>query len=208
MALYDLTLDLHENQPCWPGDTPYVRIATSEMSNGGGCNVSKVSMSTHFATHLDAPYHFEPDGLRLDQLDLNTLIGPALVHEVEGDAPLILPAHLPPLDGVERIIFKTRNSAYIDDTKFHEDFTALGLDAARALTAAGVKLVGIDYFSIEAFKNPGHPVHHELCGKGMIIVEGLDLRNVPPGRYELIALPLKFKDADGSPCRVVLRDIS
>lgn len=207
MAIYDLTLNLHEAQPAWPSDTPYSRVPTSETSKGDECNVSQVAMSTHFATHLDAPFHFEPKGLRLDALDLNTLIGPALLHEVGGEAPLILPEHLPPLDGVERIIFKTRNSQYIDDAVFHEDFTALSLEAAQALTAAGVKLVGIDYFSIEAFKNPGHPVHHELCGKGMIIVEGLDLRRVQPGNYELIALPLKFKDADGSPCRAVLRDI-
>lgn len=207
MAIYDLTLPFHETHPPWPGDTPYSRTVVSDMGRGDDCNVSRVTMSSHFATHLDAPYHFEPSGLRLDHLDLNTLIGPALVHDIDGGAPLILREHLPPLDGVERILFKTRNCGFIDDTAFHEDFTALSLEAAQTLTAAGVKLVGIDYFSIEAFKNPGHPVHHELCGKGVIIVEGLDLRKVQPGRYELIALPLKFQDADGSPCRVVLRDI-
>ncbi len=207
MPIYDVTLPLHEAHPPWPGDTPYLRAVTSDMAQGAECNVSKVTLSTHFATHLDAPYHFKPDGARLDELDINTLIGPALVHEVPNGAMLILPDHLPPLDDVERIIFKTRNCGFIDDTAFHQDFTALSLEAAQQLTAAGVKLVGIDYFSIEAFKNPGHPVHHELCGKGVIIVEGIDLRNIQPGAYELIALPIKFKDADGSPCRVVLREL-
>ncbi|MBI1390715.1 MAG: cyclase family protein [bacterium] len=205
MAIHDITLPLHEGHPPWPGDTPYERIQLSDMSEGAKCNVSKIEMSTHFATHLDAPFHFEPDGIRVDQLDLETLIGPVLVHEA-GASDLIEPEHLPSLEGVERIIFKTRNLKFIASKNFNTEYVALSHEGARALTGAGVKLVGIDYFSIEAYRNPGNPVHHELCGKGVIIVEGLDLRGVAPGWYDLTVLPLKLKGSDGSPCRAILRD--
>jgi arylformamidase len=123
------------------------------------------------------------------------------------DTPdLVRAEHLPDLSVVERIIFKTSNTFFIGDTEFHTDYVSVGLDAAQALTRAGVKLVGIDYFSIEAFRAEGHPVHHELCGNGVILLEGPDLREVPPGWYELICLPLKIEGGDGSPVRVILRD--
>lgn len=155
---------------------------------------------------MDAPYHFEEDGIKIDEIPLETLMGKALVHEVDADS-LIQPQHLPDLDGVKRILFKTSNCWFIDETEFHTDYVSLGLEAARILVQAGVKLVGIDYFSIEAFRAPGHPVHHELCGGGVILLEGVDLRQAPPGWYELFALPLKIEGCDGSPCRAVLRDL-
>ncbi len=204
MRFWDLTLPLHPNHPPWPGDMPFTHALASSTARGDECNVSRLELSSHFGTHLDAPFHFEHDGITLEQLSIETLIGPALVHEVSS-APLIMPDDLPHLDGIKRIIFKTHNTQYIADGIFREDFTALSDEAAKLLVEANVKLVGIDYFSIEAFNNPGHPVHHTLCGNGVIIVEGLDLREVNPGRYELIVLPLKIQHGDGSPCRAVLR---
>jgi len=163
-------------------------------------------MSSHYATHLDAPFHFEDDGITVDQLALETLIGPALVHETSA-AKLIQPQDLPDLSGVERILFKTRNSDFITDRVFHTDFVSIGLQAATVLVQAGVRLVGIDYFSVEAFTAPGHPVHHVFCRQGVILVEGLNLQDVSPGWYDLTVLPLKIQGGDGSPCRAVLREI-
>jgi arylformamidase len=206
MALYELTLPLRPEHPPWPGDTPFSKTVERSIEEGTShCNVSILNFSSHFGTHMDAPYHFEKDGITLDRIPLDTLIGPVLIHEV--DTPdLIKPEHLPDLKGIERIVFKTSNTNYIADTEFHTDFVSVGLEAAKELTKAGIKLIGIDYFSIEAFRNPGHPVHHELCGNGVILVEGLDLRKVSPGNYELIVLPMNIQGGDGSPCRAVLRD--
>ncbi len=206
MAFYDLTLPLRSEQPPWPGDLPYSREPMSEIRKGDSNNTSKIVVGTHFGTHLDAPYHFVEDGTKLDELPLEPMIGPALVHETFSPQQIAV-GDLPDLNGVERIIFKTSNTEFIADTVFHTDYVSVGLDAAKKLSQAGVKLIGIDYFSVEAFKAPGHPVHHELCGRGIVLVEGLDLRAVKPGWYELIVLPLKLQGSDGSPCRAVLRDL-
>ncbi len=192
--------------PPWPGDAPFSQETASSIEQGDSCNVSRLSIGSHFGTHMDAPYHFENDGIRLEQIPLDVLIGPTLVHQVDA-LDVITAAHLPDLSNVERILFKTPNCRYIDDVEFHTDYISVGLDAAQALTEAEVKLVGLDYYSIEKYKAEGHPVHHQLCGKGVILLEGVDLRSIDPGMYELIVLPLKIEGCDGSPCRAVLRDI-
>ena len=207
MAIYDISLPLHDAHPPWPGDPPFSRTPLAQTTQGDPCNTSELRLSTHFATHLDAPYHFIPDGPRMDQINLDPLLGPALLHETDA-APLIEPHHLPPLEGVERILFKTANTKRIADTVFHTDYIALSPETARCLTQAGVKLIGIHYFSVEPYQSADFAVHHELCGKGVIILEGIDVREVPPGWYELIALPLRIQAGDGSPCRALLRDQS
>lgn len=207
MVIYDISLPLRSAHPPWPEDVPFSRELAQSMKEGDSCNVSTLRLSAHFATHMDAPFHFIDDGATMEQLDLSTLMGPALVHEVPDADKVIEPRHLPDLTGVDRIIFKTANTRFIADTEFHTQFVSLGLEAARVLTQAGVKLVGIDYFSIEAFAAVGHPVHKELLGRGVVILEGADLRLVTPGWYELITLPLKIEGADGSPCRAILRTI-
>ncbi len=207
MGIYDITLPVREAHPPWPGDAPYKLEAVSEIKRGERCNVSRMEMSTHFATHLDAPYHFIERGAKVHELSLDALVGPALVWEV--DTPdLIYPHHLPSLEKIERILFKTSNGRINQDREFHTQYVSLSGEAARELTRAEMVLAGIDYFSMEAYKSPGHPVHMELCGKGVIVVEGLDLEAIPPGMYELTVLPLKLEGADGSPCRAILRDLS
>lgn len=205
MKLWDITLPLHAKQPPWPGDVPFTAEPSSSTAQGDECNVSKLQFSSHFATHLDAPFHFEHNGMKLDAVPVDVFMGPALVHEVSSQT-LIEVDDLPEnLSQYQRIIFKTKNTSYIADETFHKDYIALSNEAAQVLVEQGIRLVGIDYFSIEAYKNPGHPVHHTLCGNNVIIVEGLDLREVEPGEYDLTVLPLKIKNGDGSPCRAVLR---
>jgi arylformamidase len=111
------------------------------------------------------------------------------------------------LEGVERLLFGTRNSALLKRREIDPDYAFIAEDAARYLVASGIKLVGVDYLSSEEFQNRGRPTHHILLGAGVVIVEGMDLTGVPPGDYELLCLPLKVKDADGAPARVLLREL-
>ncbi|HET8576639.1 MAG TPA: cyclase family protein, partial [Methylomirabilota bacterium] len=110
-----------------------------------------------------------------------------------------------PLDGHSRLLLKTRNSTLWTRGGFTRDFTALDLEGARYLVERGVRLIGIDYLSIEQFNSPGHPVHRHLLGAGVVILEGLDLSCVTPGAYELVCLPLPVRGIDGAPCRAMLR---
>ncbi len=177
-----------------------------EIARGDAANVSLLSMGSHTGTHVDAPAHFIEGGATVEALPLDVLIGPALVAEV-GSERLIGRRDLEPLplDGQSRLLLKTRNSALWAAGGFSRDFVALDLEGARYLTERRLRLIGIDYLSIEAFHSPGHPVHRHLLGAGVVILEGLDLSRVAPGVYELVCLPLPVRGIDGAPCRAVLR---
>jgi arylformamidase len=190
----------------YEGD-PGVEVAPRlEIARGDTANVSLLSMGSHTGTHVDAPVHFIEGGATVEALPLDVLIGPALVAEV-GCERLIGRRDLEamPLDGQSRLLLKTRNSALWAAGDFSRDFVALDLEGARHLTERGLRLIGIDYLSIEAFHSPGHPVHRHLLGAGVVILEGLDLSRVAPGVYELVCLPLPVRGIDGAPCRAVLR---
>jgi arylformamidase len=177
-----------------------------EIAKGDTANVSLLSMGSHTGTHVDAPAHFIEGGATVEALPLDVLIGPALVAEVKSER-LIGRSDLEPLplDGQSRLLLKTRNSELWAAGGFSRDFVALDLEGARYLTERGLRLIGIDYLSVEAFHSPGHPVHRHLLGAGVVILEGLDLSRVAPGVYELVCLPLPVRGIDGAPCRAVLR---
>jgi arylformamidase len=181
------------------------------MADGDQANVSLLRFGAHTGTHVDAPAHFIEGGAKVDSLSLETLIGEAIVVEIPLDACSIAPEHLTECDlsGVERVLFKTRNSGFWHDpeNRFRTDFTYLETEAAVWLVEAGVRLVGIDYLSIERFGSKEFETHRTLLSKGVIILEGLDLQQVAPGRYELICLPIKLAGGcgDGAPARAVLR---
>ena len=211
MPIYDVTVPISTDLPTWPGD-PAVEITDwRTLANGDGVNVSGLSFGAHTATHVDAPAHFIEGAPNVESLPLDGLIGEAEVVEVPPDRLAIdndfVLAHCD--SQAKRILFKTRNSAFWSEVKheFHTDFTYLDLEAARTLAQRGVKLVGIDYLSIEKFGSPKHETHLALLSKGVIIVEGLNLTEVPAGKYELICLPLRLRSnqGDGAPARVVLR---
>ena len=190
----------------YEGD-PGVEVAPRlEIARGDTANVSLLSMGSHTGTHVDAPAHFIEGGATVEALPLDSLIGPALVAEV-GCERLIGRRDLEPLPlgSQSRLLLKTRNSALWAAGDFSRDFVALDLEGARHLTERGLRLIGIDYLSIEAFHSPGHPVHRHLLGAGVVILEGLDLSRVAPGVYELVCLPLPVRGIDGAPCRAVLR---
>ncbi len=213
MPIYDVSVPLSSALPTYPGD-PGIQIHDwSKLANGDGANVSALSFGAHTGTHVDAPAHFLEGARKVDALDLEILIGEAAVVHVPEEFRSIDEEFVTAncAAGTRRIIFKTRNSAFWagDFTEFRTDFTDLTLEAAQALVQRGLKLIGIDYLSIEKFNSKDHEVHHALLSKEVIILEGLNLAGVPAGKYELICLPLRLRShlGDGAPARAVLRTI-
>jgi arylformamidase len=206
MPLIDISLPIREGMIVYEGDPDISVTSALALDRGDPANVSRLTLGSHTGTHMDAPRHFIAGASGIDTVPLDTLIGPALVAEVDAER-LIEPSHLAglPLADHRRVLLKTRNSALWDRPAFSRDYVALSLAGARLMIERGVKLVGVDYLSVEAFGAEGHPVHKTLLGAGMVILEGLDFRRVTPGVYELYCLPLRIAGGDGSPCRAVLR---
>jgi arylformamidase len=214
MRIYDVSVRLSEATPTYPGD-PGIEIRSwKSLADGDSANVSLLHMGAHAGTHVDAPAHFIEGAGRVESLSLEALIGEAQVVEVPENITSIdagfAAANCQP--GRERILFKTRNSNFWsgEDHVFHTDFTHIDLSAAEYLVSQGAKLVGIDYLSIERFKSEMYEIHLALLSKGIVILEGLDLREVVAGIYELICLPLRIAggSGDGSPVRAVLRTLN
>ncbi|HDS46397.1 MAG TPA: cyclase family protein [Methanomicrobia archaeon] len=205
MKIHDLSLTIYPGMRCWPDDTGVELTQEEALRSGDAYNCSRLICSSHIGTHIDAPCHFTAHGKGIDEVSLYDLIGEALVVGV-ATADLITAAELRDVDlrTYKRILFKTRNSALLADRTFHEDYVALDFSAAELLVENGVKVVGIDYLSIEAFTSDGYPVHKLLTENGVLIIETLDLRAIEPGAYAMVALPLKLKGCDGAPARVVL----
>jgi len=210
MKIYDISVPIRSTMPVYEGD-PAVKIdAWSAFAKGDSSNVSMLNFGAHTGTHVDAPAHFIEGARKIDALPLETLIGAARVIRVADDVTEITPEFLERCDlgGIERVIFHTRNSGLWSDN-FRSDYTHLLPEAARNLVNRGVKLVGTDYLSIEKFHSGHHRTHLTLLSSNVVIVEGLNLSDVPEGDYELICLPLKIADGsgDGAPARAVLRTL-
>ncbi len=213
MKIYDVSVPISENTPVYEGD-PKVEIeAGHAIARGDAANVSKLCFGAHTATHVDAPNHFIEGTGKVDALPLDVLIGRARVVELPKDVMAIEVLHVSGanLQGVDRVLFKTRNSDFWNDTTqgFRKDFTYIAPEAAEELVNLGIKLVGIDYLSVEKFGSEDFGTHLALLGAKVIIIEGLDLREVSAGDYELICLPMKIAGGtgDGAPARTVLREI-
>ncbi len=209
MKIYDITVPISENVPVYEGD-PKVEITTANsIKKGDAANVSKLCFGAHTATHVDAPNHFIEGTRKVDQLDLHKLIGKCRVVEIDKSVLAIEAKHVADLENAERVLFKTRNSDFWNNSAdgFRQDFTSIEPEAAQILVEKGVKLVGIDYLSVEKFGSTDFRTHIILLEKEVVIIEGLDLREVSAGDYELICLPLKIisETGDGAPARAVLR---
>ena len=213
MTIYDITVPLSAVTPTYPSDPAIEIKAWSELDRGDSANVSLLHFGAHSGTHVDAPAHFIAGGSKVEALPLESLMGKATVVELPPDMMAIDADFVNNYcnQASERILFKTRNSNFWNNPAagFRTDFTYLEPEAARRLTEMGMRLVGIDYLSIEQFKSEKHETHRILLAKGVVILEGLDLRNVPAGRYELICLPLRIAggSGDGAPARAVLRTL-
>lgn len=211
MKIYDVTFPVSERTPVYAGD-PEVRIETANsIEKGAAANVSHICCGVHTATHVDAPNHFIEGARRVDELDLGKLIGKCRVVEIEEIVSAIEAKHVENLENVERVLFKTRNSNFWNEPEkgFREDFTYIEPAAARVLVEKNIKLVGIDYLSVERFGSTDFATHIILLEREVVIIEGLDLRKVPAGDYELVCLPLKYIGGagDGAPARTILREI-
>jgi arylformamidase len=209
MKIYDITIPINPCMPVWPGDSGVKIKQIRKIEEGANANVSHLSLGAHTGTHVDAPYHFIQGGATLDQVTLESFIGEVEVLVIP-DANLITAAVLdqviiPP--DTRRLLFKTRNSQIWarGENRFQEDFVALSPDAAQSLVDRGIQLVGIDYLSIAPFKD-SNPTHKVLLGAGIAVLEGLNLADVPAGRYILYCLPLRIIGVDGAPARAILVD--
>jgi arylformamidase len=205
--LVDVSVSLAAGIPAYPGNPEFELQPVKRIAEGGSSNVSKLVMGTHTGTHVDAPKHFFDDGAGVDALPLDLLLGRARVVEITkrggiGQDDLAAAGLREDL----RVLLKTSNSALWNGGEgFHQDYTYLTEDGARYLVDQGVKVVGIDYLSVEQFKKAGAPAHRALLSQSVVIIEGLNLAEAEPGMYEMYCLPLRVAGGDGAPARVVLK---
>jgi arylformamidase len=206
MKLIDVTVPLDATLPVYPGNTPFTIEAIKRIARGDSSNLSTLHMSAHSGTHVDAPRHYFDDGPGTEALPLEMLLGRTRVVELSSRAGIGAEqlADLDLSDDV-RILFKTSNSRLWGSPNFRQDYIGVTASGAQYLIAHGIKVVGVDYLTVEEFKKPGAPAHHVLLGGGAIIIEGLNLRDVEPGIYDMLCLPLRVVGADGAPARVLLR---
>lgn len=200
-------MPLHSGMVGWPGDPAAQIEQVAFLDRGDVCNLTRLEMSAHTGTHIDAPRHFVAGGAAIDSLPFEATVGPARVIEIADPRAigrLELEAHSPALG--ERLLCKTRNSnsAWWLEA-FQEDFVYLSDQGAQYLVECGVRTIGVDYLSIGGFRHDTVATHVTILGAGIWAIEGLDLTRVEPGLYELICLPIRLAGADGAPCRAILR---
>jgi arylformamidase len=208
----DVSVPIHKSIVTWPGDPKPDIHYVKTIAEGGTSNTSAFAVSSHVGTHVDAPLHFIEGGMPIDAVPLDALIGPARVLDMRGKAVITFAdLEAADLEGVERVLFKTDASAFWRDRRhdaappFHEEFPHLDDDAAAYLVERRMRLVGVDYLSVEQYKGRTRRTHRILLAGGVIIVEGLDLSAAEPGDWELICLPLRLQGMEAAPARAVLR---
>ena len=208
MHIYDITLTISPSLPVWPGHPGIILERIERLEEGAHSNVSRMAMTVHSGTHVDAPYHFlGSNSATVDQLALKLLTGRTYVIYLPDvdqiTAAVLKGTEIPPR--TRRILFKTRNSSYWADNAagFQPNFVGIAADGAEYLIERGIKLVGVDYLSVAPYKN-SRPTHEILLKAGVVIVEGLNLARVSQGRYTLYCLPLKLAGSDGAPARAIL----
>ena len=208
--IYDVSIPIRNLMPTWPGDPVVENRLISSLEDNEEANVTYIQMSAHTGTHIDSPKHFLKDGKSIDRLDLNILLGQVEVIEIENSVRIIDRFFLEKLarkNWPARVFFKTNNSykRLLENENFDTIFSALSSEAAKFLVEKGVRLVGIDYLSIAPFEN-GTDTHVTLLSNDVVVIEGLNLADIQPGTYEMVALPILLDGADGAPARVLLID--
>jgi arylformamidase len=204
--IHDVSLPIASEGLTFPGD-PQTHVSVHQsIARGDPANVSALAFGSHTGTHIDAPRHFLQGGGPVDAIPLERLVGPAAVLELPDSVTAIGEAELRSRDlrGTRRVLFRTRNSSLLSGPRFTPEYAYLAPDGAEYLLGLGVELVGIDYLSIERFDSKDYPVHRMLLERQVVIVEGLDLSEVPEGGYQFFCLPLRLVGLDGAPARAVL----
>ncbi|MGW6191918.1 arylformamidase [Bacillus cereus] len=202
----DISQPLNNDIATWPGDTPFSYEVSWAKKDSGSVNVGKLTMSIHTGTHIDAPFHFDNDGKKVLDLDIQVYVGIARVIDVSG-IESIGKKELERfnLEGVERLLLRT--SSHGKAQEFPEEIPYLCADIADFLSSKGIRLIGVDVPSVDPLDDKELTAHHQLFKHGIHILENVVLDHVADGDYELIALPLALTDADGSPVRAVIRPI-
>jgi arylformamidase len=206
VRIYDVSVGVSGELPTWPGDPAFERSLATAISRGDRANVSRIVCGVHTGTHVDAPCHFIEGGSGVEAMRLEVLMGACEVVWADPPGTRLRPGDLPEGE-FERVLFKTRNSRRWEagEKTFDKEFVAVGEELAQELVRRRIRLVGVDYLSVEPFDAPfAHPVHRTLLEAGLAVIEGLDLSGVEPGPYELCCLPVKLLGSDGAPARAVL----
>ena len=206
--IWDVSVPVRHGGLVYPGNPPISITPVSSIAKGDTANVSRIDLGSHTGTHVDAPLHFMDGGAGVDELPLDVLVGPARLIAFGDEVMAVGEAELRRHDlrSVTRLLIRTRNSAWLasGSSEFHPDFTHVTPDGAEYLVSLGVRLVGVDYLSVEQFRSPHHRTHKTLLSNSVVIVEGLVLSEPPPGDYELYCLPMLLAGIDGAPARAVL----
>lgn len=205
-TIYDISVLLGERSIDYPGDTQFSAELIVSLQKSGVFDLTKLVMSAHSGTHIDTPSHFIADSKNINNYAIKDFILPAQVVEIQ-DEEAVRARELLTLDlkPGEAILFKTDNSRsrFHKDSTFTKRFVYLTPDAADFCIEKKVKLVGIDYITIDKYGDDAFPVHHKLFEKDILVLEGINLQDIPLGRYTLFCLPLKIK-CEASPVRAIL----
>ncbi len=209
--IYDVSLPITPEMVVWPGDPQVTIRQVSALERGDESNVSQIRMSVHIGTHIDAPLHFLRDGKPIGDILLEKLVGKVVVLALPDDVGVISRAvlekhpHLHLLDEIKKVLFKTRNSssALAEAIEFDKAYVGLDTSGAQFLSRFDLDLVGVDYLSVAAYHDTDRP-HEILLAREVVLLEGLDLAEVPAGIYDLYCLPLKLAGCEGAPARVIL----
>jgi len=206
MEIKDLTLTVGSSTPTYLGDPSFKRRLVQSISANDPTNVSLLTMSAHIGTHVDAPSHLFNEANSIEKLSLDILVGPVLVVEYGGLGPITSNdmENFGITGEIPRVLFKTRNSEFLDHKEFVNDYVGLTEEAGKWLVYHGIQLIGIDYLSVDAPENKNFPVHRAMLSAGVVVVEGLSLGNTPVGEYTLVCLPMKLEGTEGAPARVIL----
>jgi arylformamidase len=203
--VYDISMPIRDGMITWPGEGPVKVERTRSMAHGDRLNLTRIEMGVHTGTHIDAPFHFVDGAAGVDTIPPPLLVGPALVVAIMGVRQIGVEA-LEGADipmGVSRVLLKTDNVELARKGQFDDSYSYITLEGARYLINRGVKVLGVDYLSVAEY-GKGEEVHRALLTEGAVIIEGLDMRGVPPGIYKMVAMPLRIVGCDGAPARVVL----
>ena len=213
MKILDISIPIRSGMPIWPGDPAVTLTQISAIAKGDSANITHLSMGVHTGTHIDAPKHFIDDGETVDQIPLQKLIGKVIVIEIDKHVNVIseqiLKSHpsIHRLVEIQKVLFRTRNSWNWNQASESFNINYVGIDSsgARFLSQFRLDLIGIDYLSIASYDDTEIP-HKTLLSEGIILLEGLNLFDVPEGIYQLYCLPLTIHGGEGAPARAVLID--
>ncbi|PKR83294.1 arylformamidase [Heyndrickxia camelliae] len=207
MTWIDISQPLTNDIAVWPGDTPFSYEVAVTKEESGSVNIGKVTMSVHTGTHIDAPYHFDTEGRKVKDLDINTYVGIARIIDVSPfDTIGAKELEKFDLEGISRLLFKTKSTA--NPNIFPDSIPILLPSLGPYLKQKGIKLLGVDIPSVDALDSKDLETHHTLFENGVHILENVVLSHVSPGDYHLISLPLLIEEADGSPVRAIIKPVS